>query len=68
MQDILNALLGNIDTFTLSLATAIATGIIFALKTLFALARKLAQKTSTTIDDNLVDETEKALREKSKDI
>ncbi|MBI3441723.1 MAG: hypothetical protein HY052_08010 [Proteobacteria bacterium] len=68
MQEILKALSGNMDTLGLSLATAISTGIVLALRALFALARKLAQKTPTTIDDKIVDETEAALRNKSQDI
>jgi hypothetical protein len=58
----------NIDTLSLSLATALATGIVLALKALFSVARQLAKKTPTDIDDNIVDQTEAALKEKSKDI
>ena len=68
MQNILNLLSGNIDTLSLSLSTAIATGLVFGLKALFSLLRKLAQKTPTAIDDHIVDETEAAVRDKSREI
>jgi len=66
MQDLLNAL--NLDTLGLSLATAIATGIILALKGLLGLARRLTAKTATAADDKIVDETEAALKDQSKDL
>jgi len=68
MQDLLQFLPINMDAFSLSLATGIAAGIVFGLKALFSLARKLAQKTPTSIDDKIVDETEAALRDRSKDL
>jgi uncharacterized membrane protein YesL len=72
MQDILHALLRflplNMDALGLSLATGIATGLVLALKALFSLARRWAQKTPSAIDDKIVDETEDAFKEKSKDI
>ena len=68
MQDILNALSLNTDAVSLSLATGIATVLVMALKFLFTLARRLAQKTPTTLDDKVVDETEIAFKEKSKNL
>ncbi|MFH1158774.1 MAG: hypothetical protein V1721_07875 [Pseudomonadota bacterium] len=72
MQDFLNVITGslflNMDAFGLSLATGIATMLVLALKALFAFARRLARKTPTEADDKIVDETEAAFREKSKDI
>ena len=56
------------DTLGLSLATGIATVLVLALKALFTLARKLAQKTPTSIDDKIIEETETALKDKSRDI
>lgn len=67
-MDTLVHLIPNLDALTLTLATALATAIVAGLKTLFALARRLAAKTPTTVDDTLVDETEAALRDKSRDI
>jgi hypothetical protein len=58
----------NIDALSLSIATGIATAIILALKALFMLARKLAQKTPTDIDDKIIDKTEAALRDKSRNL
>jgi len=67
MQNILD-LIPNLDALSLSLATGLATLLVLALKAVFTLARKLAQKTPTPLDDKMVDETEAALRDKSKDI
>jgi hypothetical protein len=68
MLDILNLLPVNLDALTLSLATAIAGLIILGIKAIFTLARKLAQKTPTKLDDKLVDETEAALKDKGRDL
>ena len=69
MQDMINLITGlNMDALGLSLATGIATVLVLALKALFSLARKLAQKSPTAIDDKIVDATEAALRDKAKDI
>lgn len=72
MPNLLHALLGlmplNMDALSLSIATGIATGLVFGLKALFALARKLAQKTPTPVDDKIIDETEEAFKDKSKDL
>jgi len=72
MQNILNAVLQalpvNMDALGLSVATGIATAAVFGLKSLFSLLRRLAQKTSSSVDDKIVDETEAALRDQSKDI
>ena len=68
LKNILQSLSLNTDALGLSLATGIATGIVFALKSLFSGLRKLAQKTPTAADDKIVDETETALRDQSKDI
>jgi hypothetical protein len=72
MQEIINAVSQflplNMDALVLSLATALATGIVMALKALFSLARRTAKKTPTALDDRFVDETEAALKEKGKDV
>ena len=68
MQDILTALLGNLDALSLSIATALATGIVLTLKGGFSLVRKLAEKTPTALDDKIVDQTEAVLKDKAKDI
>lgn len=65
MQDLLSLLPLDMDAFGLSLATGLAGAIVFALKSLFALARKMARKTPTTVDDKIIDKTEAALRDKS---
>lgn len=67
MENVL-ALIPNLDALTLSLATALATGLVFGLKALFTGLRKLAAKTPTALDDKLVDETESAVRDQSRDI
>lgn len=61
-------ILNNLDALTLSLATGIATVLILALKAVFALARRLAVRTPTAVDDKLVDETVAAFKEKSRDL
>jgi hypothetical protein len=61
-------LIPNLDALTLSIATALAAMIVLGLKALFSLARRLAQKTPTALDDKLIDNTEAALRDKSRDI
>jgi hypothetical protein len=58
----------NVDAVSLSLATGLATLLVLALKALFFLARRLAKGTPTAIDDKFIDQTESALKEKSKDI
>ena len=72
MQDTINTLLNllpvNTDAIGLSVATGIATVLIVALKALFTLARKLTQKTSSAIDDKIVDEAEASFKDKAKDI
>ncbi len=68
MQDLGFLLPANINALSLSLAGGIASLLVFALKSLFTLVRKIAQKTPTTVDDALIDETEKALRDKSGEI
>jgi hypothetical protein len=68
MQDILSLLPVNMDAIGLSLAGGIATLLVFILRALFSMARKFAERTPTVIDDKIVDETKKALKEKSKDI
>lgn len=67
-MDHLLGLIPNLDALTLTLATALATGLIAGLRGLFALLRKLAARTTTAADDKLVDETESAVRDQSKDI
>lgn len=67
-MDHLLSLIPNLDALTLSVATILATGIVAALRGLFTLARRLAARTSTMVDDNLIDATEKAVEEKSRDL
>lgn len=62
------SLIPNLDALTLTVATALAAGIVAVLRALFTLVRRLAAKTETTADDTLINETEKALEEQSRDI
>lgn len=72
MQEVFKALTDiltvNIDAISLSLATGLATLLILALKGLFALARRLARKTPTAVDDKIIDDTEAAFKDKSRDL
>lgn len=67
-MDHILSLIPNLDALTVTVATALATAIIAALRALFAIARRLAAKTSTAADDKLVDETEKAVQARGQDI
>lgn len=58
----------NADALGMSLATALATALVFGLKAIFSFARGVAQKTPTIVDDKIVDETETAFKEKSRDL
>ena len=72
MQDFFNTttdfLSFDMNTFVLSLATGIAMVLVFVLKAFFAFARRLARKTSTDVDDKIVDKAEAIFKEKSRDI
>jgi hypothetical protein len=51
------------DAITLAAATGVATLIALALKGLFALAQKLAAKTSTTVDDAIITQAKADLKD-----
>ena len=58
----------NLDALSLSIATGLATVLILALKAAFAIVRKLAKGTPTELDDKIVDQTESAFKDKSKNL
>ena len=66
MQNVIDML--NTDAIGLSLATGVATLLVLIIKAGFALARRLAQKTPIMLDDKIIDETEAAFKDKSKNI
>jgi len=72
MENILNALLQilpiNVDAVALSVATLLATALVLGIKAVFSFARKLAQKTPGTLDDEIVKKTEEKFKDKSRDI
>jgi len=68
VQDILNIFGANIETLALTLATALGAGLVLALKLMFALAARLAKRTSTALDDKLIDDTRRAFKDKSRDL
>lgn len=72
MEDIMNTLMqffsDNAAAGAAALAGALATGLALVLRGIFALAAKMAARTTTDIDDKLVSGTKDAFKQKVGDL
>lgn len=72
MQEILNDVLQiftlNSDAIVLTLATGIATVMVFVVKYLFSTVQALVKRTATTLDDNLLQKIKEVFKNKISNI